>query len=205
MHPGITLYVVRHGETDWNAAQRLQGQTDIALNDKGRGQAARNAWPLRAVLARLPDIDFVASPLLRTVETMDIVRRQLDLPVKAYPTDARLKEIAFGIWEGKTWRDVDVFVDANGVRRSDDTYHWHPEGGESYAELAARVSGWLDTMTRDTIVVTHGGVTRVLRGRVLGLSPVQIAELPVPQDKILVLQGGARMAGAAQLNSMHWL
>ena len=102
MTPGVTLYVVRHGETDWNAALRLQGQTDVPLNDRGRGQAARNGRALREILSAQPDLQFISSPLLRTVETMDIMRRELALPAKAYPTDARLKEIAFGIWEGKT-------------------------------------------------------------------------------------------------------
>jgi broad specificity phosphatase PhoE len=199
MNPGVTLYVVRHGETDWNAAMRLQGQTDTTLNDKGRGQAARNGVALRAVIAANPDLDFVASPLARTVETMDIIRRELTLPVKAYPTDDRLKEIAFGVWEGKTWGDVDGFTDAKGQRRSDNPYVWQPQGGESYAQLSDRVAGWLRTITRSSIVVTHGGVTRVLRGTVLRLPPTKIAELPVPQDKILVLQAGT------PANTMHWL
>jgi broad specificity phosphatase PhoE len=199
MNPGVTLYVVRHGETDWNAALRLQGQTDVPLNGKGRGQAARNGRALREILSAHPDIDFVSSPLSRAVETMDIMRQELVLPAKAYRTDDRLKEIAFGIWEGKTWGDVDGFVDACGRRRADDPFVWQPEGGESYAQLSARVAGWLGTITRSGIVVTHGGVTRVLRGSVLGLPPAEIAELPVPQDEILVLKAGS------PVNSMHWL
>jgi broad specificity phosphatase PhoE len=199
MQPGITLYVVRHGETDWNAALRLQGQTDIPLNDRGRGQAARNGQALRAVLAADPSLDFVSSPLVRTTETMDIVRRELGLAPRAYPTDDRLKEIAFGVWEGKTWDDIDTFKDTNGRGRVDNPYHWQPEGGESYAQLSHRVAGWLATITRNSIVVTHGGVTRVLRGQILGLPPTKIAELAVPQDKILVLQ-----SGGAQ-HSMSWL
>jgi broad specificity phosphatase PhoE len=199
MKPGVTLYVVRHGETDWNAAMRLQGQTDITLNDKGRGQAARNGVALRAVLAAHPGLDFVSSPLLRTVETMDIIRRELQVPPKAYPTDDRLKEIAFGVWEGKTWGDIDSFTDTSGLRRVDNPYHWQPEGGESYAQLSERVGSWLDTITRSSIVVTHGGVTRVLRGRVLDLPSAKIAELPVPQDKILVLQAGS------PTNTISWL
>jgi broad specificity phosphatase PhoE len=199
MNPGVTLYVVRHGETDWNAALRLQGQTDIPLNNKGRGQAARNGVALQAVLAAQPDLDFISSPLVRTLETMDIIRRELDLVPKGYPTDDRLKEIAFGIWEGKTWADIDTFTDHAGRRRDDNPYQWRPEGGESYAQLSDRVAGWLQTVTRSSIVVTHGGVTRVLRGQVLGLDPAKIAELPVPQDKILVLRAGP------QQNTMSWL
>jgi broad specificity phosphatase PhoE len=199
MKPGITLYVVRHGETDWNAAQKLQGQTDIPLNDKGRGQAARNGAALRPVLAAYPDLDFVASPLSRAAETMEIVRGGLGLAPKGYALDDRLKEIKFGTSEGSTWAVVDELTDAQGRRRADNPFHWRPEAGESYADLTARVDSWLATVTRSAIVVTHGGVTRVLRGTLLGLSPAEIVKLPVPQDKILVLQGGA--AGAAHTTS----
>jgi broad specificity phosphatase PhoE len=205
MHPGVTLYVVRHGETDWNAAQKLQGQTDIPINERGRGQAARNGVALRAVLAANPDLDFISSPLARTVETMDIVRRELGLPAKRYALDDRLKEIAFGIWEGSTWAQIDGFVDATGKRRAEDPYHWQPEGGESYAQLAHRVAGWLDSITRSAIVVTHGGVTRVLRGQVLGLPTTEVASLPVPQDKILMLRAGGGYPGGDRSVSMHWL
>jgi broad specificity phosphatase PhoE len=201
MTPGITLYVVRHGETDWNAAQKLQGQTDIPLNDKGRGQAARNGAALRPILAARPDLDFFASPLSRAAETMEIVRGGLGLAAEGYARDDRLKEIKFGVCEGSTWATVDELVDAQGRLRADNPYHWRPEGGESYADLTARVDGWLATITRSAVVVTHGGVTRVLRGSVLGLSPVETVKLPVPQDKILVLQA----AGAGAANTTSWL
>jgi broad specificity phosphatase PhoE len=136
MHPGVTLYVVRHGETDWNAAQKLQGQTDIPINERGRGQAARNGVALRAVLAANPDLDFISSPLARTVETMDIVRRELGLPAKRYALDDRLKEIAFGIWEGSTWGQIDHFVDATGKRRADDPYHCRRHSWRRHQGLA---------------------------------------------------------------------
>ena len=78
--PGVTLYFIRHGETDWNAVQRYQGQTDIPLNDKGRAQAARNG---RTLISRLgpaaATLDYVASPLSRASETMAIVRREMGL------------------------------------------------------------------------------------------------------------------------------
>jgi probable phosphoglycerate mutase len=61
---GITLYFVRHGETDWNAVRRYQGQTDTPLNDKGRAQAARNGCELGRILGSgSQNFDFVASPL----------------------------------------------------------------------------------------------------------------------------------------------
>ena len=84
-----TLIFVRHGETNWNVEGRLQGQRDIPLNDKGRGQAKRNG---ETILSRVPGIaayDFVASPLIRSRETMEIARLAMGLDPSAYRLDDR--------------------------------------------------------------------------------------------------------------------
>src|SRR3712207_5584074 len=97
------LFVIRHGETDWNAEGRLQGQRDIALNARGRDQARRNGQALASHLAaeRLDPatLSYVASPLGRARETMEILRRALDLPPTGYRLDERLKEVSFGSFE----------------------------------------------------------------------------------------------------------
>ena len=79
MRPGLKLYFVRHGETDWNAERRYQGQTDIPLNARGRDQSRRNGDALRAFLPAITQADFVASPLVRTRETMELLRTSLGL------------------------------------------------------------------------------------------------------------------------------
>lgn len=189
---GVTLYFVRHGETDWNAIRRYQGQTDIPLNDKGRGQAARNGRVLRELLAVRTDLDFVASPLQRASETMSIVRREMGLAPDDFRREDRLKEINFGHWEGRIW---DVLADEDPVAfraRTADPFNWRPIDGESYADLAARVETWLAAIDRDTVAVSHGGVSRVVRGHVLTLGGPAIPLLEVPQDKVLVLRAGAQ-------------
>ncbi len=187
---GITLYFVRHGETDWNAARRLQGQTDIPINDIGRGQARRNGEVLRATLTEPTRFDFLASPLQRTSETMEIVREAIGLERAGARFDDRLREIHFGHWEGRTWLELPEVDPEEYAIRQRDPYRWRPRGGESYADLSDRVGGWLATIERDAVVVSHGGVSRALRGLVLGLAPAEIAELSVPQDKVLVLRDG---------------
>ena len=95
--PGVTLYFVRHGETDWNRAQRYQGQKDIPLNALGREQAMGNGRTLAAALgAQAATIDYVTSPLQRARETMELMRAELGLSPQGYRTDDRLREIHYG-------------------------------------------------------------------------------------------------------------
>jgi broad specificity phosphatase PhoE len=189
--PGVTLYYVRHGETDWNLAQRYQGQLDIPLNATGRAQAARNGGALKEMLgAAAGGLDYVSSPLLRARETIEIVRRGMGLAPCAYRTDARLAEIRYGHWEGQLWSELPTLDPEGFAARKADPWGWQPRGGESYRMLAERVSGWLESVDRDAVVVAHGGVMRVLRGLIEGLDPEAIHKLDVRQDRVLVLQAG---------------
>ena len=191
MRPGITVYFVRHGQTDWNAAARYQGQRDIPLNDTGRGQAKRNGEMLARALPDAARLDYVASPLWRARETMQIMRRAIGLPEIDYRTDDLLKEVHYGHWEGRLASDLAI-QDPEGVAvRQKDPFRWRPTDGESYADLMVRSDAWLAGVTRDTVVASHGGVSRTVRGRVLGLPEHEMMRLDVPQDRILVLRAGS--------------
>ena len=181
------LYVVRHGQTDWNAAQRLQGQADTPLNDIGRQQAARNGKALAAELGPRPDIDFFASPLTRARQTMHIIRRELDLDENGYAVDPRLMEVSFGIWQGKTWDEVGAHHPTAATERHERPWTYTPPQGESYADLSVRALEWHAEVTRDAVVVTHGGVLRVLRMPLADIPEDDVLSLRVPQDKVLVL------------------
>ncbi len=139
------LYFIRHGETDWNAEGRLQGQHDTPLNKVGIAQAVRCGDILRTLLEREgrdpQTFDYVASPLSRTRKTMELVRGELALDPAGYRTDARLVELSFGRWEGFTFaelkaREADTRVLAT---REHDKWGFVPPGGESYADLLVRV------------------------------------------------------------------
>lgn len=184
------LYFVRHGETDWNRARRYQGQTDIPLNDLGRQQAARNGQVLAQLLGQRTDIEFLASPLLRTFETMSIIRAAMGLEPKTFRTDDRLKEINFGHWEGCSWDDLPTIDPEGFAARLADPWSWTPRGGECYAVLSQRVAAVLDDLTAPTLIVAHGGVSKVLRGHVLGMKTDEIPRLDVPQDRVLVIEDG---------------
>jgi broad specificity phosphatase PhoE len=188
LRPGVTIYFVRHGETDWNAAQRYQGQRDIHLNTKGRQQARRNGVILSELLGSdAASFDYVASPLRRACETMEIMRRELALPPNSYRQDARLREIHYGHWEGQLLLDLPGSDPDGFAARNADIWNWRPRDGESYRMLSERVAQWLEEVRQDTIVASHGGVSRVLRGLILKLTSAEIPLLDVPQDRVLVL------------------
>jgi len=190
MRADVTIYFIRHGETDWNAEARYQGQADVPMNEKGRAQAQRNGEALRPFLPGIARADFVASPLQRACETMEIVRAALGLDPKEFRIDARLKEAHYGDWQGTLATDLPN-LDAEGMRaRTRDPFRWRPQGGESYEDLMARTLPWLEAIARDTVVVSHGGVSRVLRGHILGLDLKSVPRLDVPQDRVLVLRHG---------------
>ena len=157
------FYFVRHGETDWNAERRLQGQLDIALNDVGRRQSAQCGSTLRGLIAarrKAPaDFAFISSPLSRARETMEILRGGLDLPREGYAIEPRLAELSFGRWEGPEVRALDSAALAV---RERDKWNFTTPDGESYAGLLARVRAWHTGVTGDIIVAAHGGVARAL-------------------------------------------
>jgi probable phosphoglycerate mutase len=191
LRPGVTLYFVRHGETDWNREQRYQGQRDIPLNALGREQAVGNGRKLAVALgAEAAALDCVSSPLLRARETMELMRAEMGLPRNAYRTDDRLREIHYGHGEGEVWNELPARDPDGFAAREADKWGWRPKGGESYRELSERVAAWLGEVERDAVVAAHGGVMRVLRGLSLALDPAEIFRLDVPQDKVLVVEAG---------------
>jgi broad specificity phosphatase PhoE len=190
LRPDVTLYLIRHGETDWNRDARYQGQTNIPLNALGRAQALRNGLSLKTLLPDIAHADFISSPLDRAIDTMDIIRAAMGLPAKNYRVDAELIELHYGHWEGHLAAELPS-CDPEGIAaKIKDPFGWRPRGGESYSDLAKRVRRWLQTLQRDTVAVTHGGVSRVARGAVLQLDTAIVPMLDVPQDRILVLRNG---------------
>jgi broad specificity phosphatase PhoE len=160
------LYLIRHGETDWNAERRLQGQRDIPLNDWGRAQSAHCGNILRALLAAsgraAEEFAFISSPLSRARETMEIIRTGLGLAPQPYVVDARLAEMSFGSWEGLTYEEIRARDRAGLAMRERDKWNFSPPDGESYAKLCARVRDWHAELAGDAIVAAHGGVARTL-------------------------------------------
>jgi broad specificity phosphatase PhoE len=164
--PRPVIYYVRHGLTDWNVEQRLQGRHDIALNKQGRAQAIECGEILGALFEtrglRATQFAYVSSPLMRARETMELMRIALGLEPKRYTADERLVEIAFGDWEGLTYSDVIARDSEMIARRESDKWGFLPPAGESYAQVAIRIGEWAESLTKDTVVAAHGGTARAL-------------------------------------------
>lgn len=156
----LRLIVVRHGETDWNAVARIQGQIDIGLNDKGRWQAGR----LAQALADEPVDAIYSSDLARAHQTADAVARVTGVAITPTPG---LRERVFGNFEGKTFAEIDALWPEQAQAWRKRVPDFAPEGGESLLQFQSRVLGVVQTLvTRHTegqiLLVAHGGVMDLL-------------------------------------------
>lgn len=181
------IYFVRHGETDWNRQGLIQGWIDTSLNERGHAQA-REIAALLASLPGIADFDFIVSPLIRAKQTMSYISRALDLPSSRIVEDARVKELGFGVWEGRPFWELK----ASPIYPADDDgrYAWRPDGGESYADGNARIADWLTCIERPTVIVAHGAIGRCLIGHATGLDPASTVGLRTPQGSYCRLQDG---------------
>ena len=183
------LYFVRHGETDWNAEGRYQGSKDIPLNDRGRVQAALNGELLKTLLARSgrssTDFTWYVSPLSRTRETMDRVRAGVGEPLPDLTIDPRLIEISFGIYEGHLHTDLASGTMAIAGERSADFWYFRPPEGESYDDVARRVLDFGAALTGPSVIVSHGGILRVLRHLIEDFPHERAVNWFPPQDSVI--------------------
>jgi broad specificity phosphatase PhoE len=188
------LYYIRHGETEWNALGKLQGTQDVPINARGRAQAVQAGGILSGLLSRDGrdelSIPFVASPLGRARKTMELVRETLQLPPKAYAIDERLREIGYGEWEGSTLAEAEVRDPKLFGRRLADKWTVAAPGGESYAQVQARVSAWYCELSTDTVAVAHGGTARALMVALGFETPQSAADLFIEQGTVYVFADG---------------
>ena len=183
------LYFVRHGETNWNAEGRYQGSKDIPLNDRGRDQARLNGETLGFLLQRdgraATDFSWYVSPLSRTRETMNLVRTGVGEPIPDVTVDPRLVEISFGIYEGHLHTDLASGTMAIAGERDASFWHFRPPEGESYDDVAKRVLDFGASLTGPTIIVSHGGILRVLRHLIEGFPHERAVNWFPPQDSVV--------------------
>ena len=187
------IYLMRHGQTVWNAERRYQGWRDSGLTDRGEAQARAAGRLLKDLVADIGRLDVVCSPLGRAVATARLAIGELDLAPSVIRTDDRLKEVSLGAWEGILDKDVARrWPDELAARRAD-PWTAAPPGGENLSAVSDRVGAWLSERdeTVPLLVVTHGVAGKVLRGLYLGLKRDEIVSLSTfGQDELHVLAGG---------------
>ena len=193
------VFLVRHGETEWNVTGRFQGRLDSHLTVRGRDQAARLGRILARALAGRPCPPMHVSPLGRTRDTADIVRRCVP-GLGPSAIEPRLREVSTGAWDGLTRAEIDAGWPGllDGASRYD--WYFRAPDGEPYEAALRRVGAWLDNLDGPVIAVSHGLFGRLVRGAWLGLPADDMLSLPVPQDVVWHLSpAGVRpLADAAE-------
>ncbi len=159
----MMLYIIRHGETEWNKVKRLQGQTDIPLAEEGIRLARETGEGMRD----LP-IDLVlTSPLTRAVQTAQLLTEGRDVPIL---TDERIIEISFGDWEGECILDSDVLpADFRRLFYEDPMHCMCPPNGETFSDVRRRTAEFYrslvanpDYADKSILISTHGAAGRCL-------------------------------------------
>ena len=165
--------MLRHGQTEFNAANRMQGQLDTALSELGREQAVAAA----SVLAKLDPLLIVSSDLRRAYDTAILLGERIGSPVVV---DERLRETHLGDWQGMTHSEVDAGAPGARIAWRNDA-RWAPHGGESRVDVARRslpvVAELVDSQCdwgedepyRPIVLVAHGGLIAALTAKLLVL------------------------------------
>ena len=155
----ITLYVIRHGETDWNIESRMQGHTDIPLNSNGHNQA-------QSAAKKLKDINFdliISSPLSRAIDTANHINNSKDVPII---TDTRIIERSFGDLEGKT-NSVFSELGFSIHELLDYSINYDKYNIETLKALFSRIELFIDDIkskyqNKTILVSTHNGIAQVM-------------------------------------------
>ena len=188
IEPNPPIYFIRHGETDWNREQRIQGQIDTVLNETGHLQSEALARALKPFIEQPHDHAFFTSPLTRAKQTMAYVTRALEISEAEVDMEDSLRELGYGIWEGRFFRELksDPAYPRDPVER----FNWRPEQGESYADGLERLKQWIGRLERPSVIVSHGAIGRCLISLVCDLTPAKTLSQPMPQGFFCRLAGG---------------
>lgn len=185
-----TIYVLRHGQTQFNAEQRLQGHCNSDLTPLGLAQATAMANTLAEILDKPTDWALYCSPLGRAQQTAQVIRERLQLSATEMQLDERLMEVGLGEWEQQRAPDLQ----AQYPQLSQQVLSWYLKapGAETLAHAQQRLASWLHdpALPKQVLVVGHGLSGALLRGVYANLQEQAIWQQEIPQDAFFKLQGG---------------
>jgi probable phosphoglycerate mutase len=184
----LTLYLVRHGECRHNVEGRVAGTSDTPLTERGLAQARENGRLLKEAEPGLARFGFIASPLHRAAATMELVRQAAGLPRDGYVCDRHLAELDCGDNTLRLWADIEREMKADPAFR--DRWHYAHPGGESLADVHARLGHFLARLSHDAVIVTHAGPVRMIRAHYLGLAPDAVLQYKPLHAGIIRLSAG---------------
>lgn len=194
------IYLVRHGETDWNLERIMQGKTDVKLNKSGRQQA-------HLIAKTLKNTHFDAlytSPLIRTFETAEAINKFHHMPIVK---DVDLQERNFGILEGKTYDEVNRFHPALIFSQIWNYPNFRPPEGESANDVLKRAKRFTNKIRQDhqgqvIIVVTHGDVLRSIIGSFMNIHPKHFLDTYVSNSGLTIIETSEK--GESTLHVMNY-
>jgi len=187
------IYLLRHGETLWNAEGRYQGQLNSPLTQKGEEQAKANGEKLLKYLKSTDEFTFYSSPLGRASSTAKIIADVIGFNKDKIVFDKRIQEVSYGIFEGKTKEYCKSELKEQFEAREANKWSYTLEGGgESYETVSIRVKEWLSTLdnNKPIVMVAHEMINRTLRGIYLGLENEVMLKLRQPNDVLILLEDG---------------
>ena len=187
-----SIYLLRHGETVWNRAKRLQGHKDTPLTLKGVQQARAMGDKLSQVLDGTQPRAFYSSPIGRSHQTATIVADSIKFDTELIVLKKELKEITFGKWDGLNMEEILAGYEAIWRQRREAKWSSAPPDGESYKMASERANDFLVGLAGEypTIIVAHGSINKVIRGCWRKLKPEEIFQLDEPQNGFYELKPG---------------
>ena len=181
------LFLLRHGETEWNSAGRLHGQKNSSLTNFGKDQAFGQAEFIKE-LNLSSDTLIYSSPLGRSLETAEIISAHCTLDVRV---DDNLSEVMMGEWQGLTWVEIENSysdIISTALNRFDASLM--SPGGERYQSLLVRAKSFLVTINEPSIIVSHGVFLSVISGLLSNLSYVKTSRLHQTQGVVFHYKNG---------------
>ncbi|AKU55179.1 histidine phosphatase family protein [Vibrio parahaemolyticus] len=182
------IFVLRHGETEFNADKKLQGHCNSSLTSKGSDQARRVGTTLKQYVENRP-FRVYSSTLGRALQTSQIVCEELNYSYENLNKEPRLKEFSLGEWEQRTIPSLEQEI-PNLLAQND--WYLQAPNCETYESVRERLSSWLSDVAHDEdiVVVSHGLTGIVLRGLLLGMDYTQVWQQDLPQDAFFIIDDG---------------
>ncbi len=188
-----TLILVRHGESEWNRAGRIQGQVNSPLTDLGISQAIAISDYLSGIFLN-QELEIYSSPLERAIQTAQIIAKGIDHLSSEVIIEERLNDFNLGEISGTYgWDKVAEIFPEQAQLRLQDPMRFHPSGGESGAEFEARLRSLMEELKGDDttkLLVSHGIVNKFIRGIYKNISGKEMINLGESQNTIYCLEHG---------------